>query len=131
MPNCKVVVAGLCALGMVTSAGTRRVAESSPRDASTAARRGLTVFIDPQSGKLLDRSAPEAVPLQLSDELVQATRTDDLGLWAEVGPRGGASVDLQGRARQPLVAHVEPGGRITIYHLPVLTPRSTLREAIP
>ena len=117
MPNRNfVVVAALGALLVPAGTTARGRAARPPAAAHANVRGGLTVYVDPLNGRLLDAPAPGAEPLFLPDRLVQATRTDAGGLFVAYDAVTGASVDLAGRAQQPLLAHVTPAGRIEIYH---------------
>ena len=80
---------------------------------------GMMIYIDPQTGAILQEPAPGTVPLQLTPELQNAFSTTHQGL-AEVqmsGPGGGVKVDLQGRFQSPLFATVGASGKTKIQHL--------------
>ena len=91
------------------------VGKSEP---SSPVAGGLTVHIDPQTGRFTTKPGG-GIPMQLSPAEANALSTSHLGLVETLSPRprGGALVDLQGRFQSSLVATVDAQGKVTIQHL--------------
>jgi hypothetical protein len=98
------LVAAAVALGipLVVAAlgGPARVERGTP--AGTA---GMRIEIDPATGAL--RSTTVAAPAG------PAVSTSARGLVEKPSPRGGVMVDLQGRFRSTVTAHVGANGKVT------------------
>jgi hypothetical protein len=80
---------------------------------------GMTVYIDPQTGAILQEPAPGTVPLELTPQERNALSTSHEGL-VEVPspvPGGGVKLDLQGRFQNPLIVTIDPNGRVKTQHL--------------
>jgi hypothetical protein len=97
--------------------GVSQGAEASAGTPEGAA--GLTVHIDPQTGKIMRERAPNTEPLQLSPREQNASSTSHAGLVQTPNslPGGGVKLDLQGRFQSPLVATTDANGKIKIEHL--------------
>ncbi|MEA2953236.1 MAG: hypothetical protein QOD40_1276 [Alphaproteobacteria bacterium] len=80
---------------------------------------GLTVHIDPQTGKILRERAPNTVPLQLSPREQNSLNTSHEGLVQvpNSAPGGGVKLDLKGRFQSPLVVTIDANGKTKIEHL--------------
>jgi hypothetical protein len=94
-----------------------REAAAGSSDPGAAVSSGLTVHIDPVTGRFT--KAGGGVPMQLSPAEVNAMSTSHQGLVETLSPRphGGAVMYLQGRFQSPLVATVDAQGKVTIQHL--------------
>src|SRR5437773_12226029 len=104
-----VVVIGACLVGAPGEALSQelpdpsalREAATGSSGASTAVSGGLTVHIDPLTGRFT--KAGSGVPMQLSPAEANAMSTSHQGLVETLSPRGGAVMHLQGRFQSPLV----------------------------
>ena len=80
----------------------------------------MVIYIDPQTGALLNEPAPGSVPLQLTPGLRRALSRSQQGLVEVPSPTadGGVKVDLQGRFASPHIATIDASGKVRIQHLP-------------
>ena len=102
-----------------TVSGASGSHQPAEKPAAVSGAPGMTIYIDPQTGAILNEPAPGTVPLQLTPELQNALSTSDQGL-VEVPssvPGGGVTVDLQGRFQSPLIATTDANGKVKIQHL--------------
>jgi len=124
------IVIGACLLGVETRAGAQELPDPSAlRDTAVGASDtgspvagGLTVHIDPQTGRLTKKGA--GVPLYLSPAEANAMSTSHQGLYETLSPRprGGAVVNLQGRFQSSLMATIDAQGKVVIQHLDADSP---------
>ena len=80
---------------------------------------GVLVYVDPKSGKYMNAGAPEAVPLTLSAQEINAMSTSGDGLHEVVDDAlgNGVSIDLRGRFQNPLVTVIDAQGKAHVHHL--------------
>ncbi len=105
-----------------TAAAQPPAQQSSPEIA--AGGSGLTIYVDPRTGRILKQPAPGTVPFQLTPELQNALSTSHQGL-VEVPssvPGGGVRIDLQGRFQNPLFATIDADGNLKLHHLQEKSP---------
>ncbi len=95
-----------CVLG-VSVAGTR--ADEAPPVEVPAP--GMRAYADPRTGALLP-----GPPAGRRPEPSPAFSRSGAGLMPTRAPGGGIMIDLQGRFQSPLVATVEPDGRVRLHH---------------
>jgi hypothetical protein len=87
--------------------------------AENSGASGMMIYIDPQTGAILQEPAPGTVPLQLTPQFQNAFSTSHQGL-VEVPsavPGGGVEVDLQGRFQHPFIATIDANGKLKMQHL--------------
>lgn len=94
----------------------------SPMTTSTQSashQNGMSVYIDPQTGKFLSAPAPGQEILTINSEMQNATSTSSEGLIEEKSPipGGGIMMDLKGRFQSPLVITQDPSGKLQSQHL--------------
>ena len=77
----------------------------------------MIIYIDPQTGAILNEPAPGTVPFQVTPELQNALSTSHQGLVETPTAGGGVKVDLQGRFQSPLAATIDANGNLRIQHL--------------
>lgn len=106
---------GFAACFSIAAAPVARAAEDTPPTS------GLTVHVDPQTGRILSEPAPGTQPLVLSPDIQNALSTSHEGLKEVPGaePGGGMKLDLKGRFQSPLLATTDADGKTTIQHLKV------------
>ena len=90
---------------------------SQPPAAVPKGAAGMIIYIDPQTGAILNEPAPGTVPLQLTPKLQNALSTSHQGLVETPAAGGGVKIDLQGRFQSPLVATIDANGNLRIQHL--------------
>lgn len=80
---------------------------------------GMTVHIDPVTGKFLSEPTPDSEPLVITPEIENAMSTSSEGLVEQVNPvkGGGVIMDLRGRFQSPLIIHQNTKKEIKIQHL--------------
>lgn len=80
---------------------------------------GVLVYVDPKSGKYMNAGAPEAVPLTLSAQEINAMSTSGNGLHEVAGEAAGSgvSIELRGRFQNPLVTVIDAQGKAHVHHL--------------
>lgn len=93
------------------------VAQQKPQAAPAPSSQGMTIHLDPQTGKILPSPAPGSATLQLSPEDQNRMSTSSDGLTERPAPGGGFIVDLKGRFQSPLMATVGPDGKVRMHHL--------------
>ena len=90
---------------------------SQPPAAVPKGAAGMIIYIDPQTGAILNEPAPGTVPLQLTPKLQNALSTSHQGLVETPAAGGGVKIDLQGRFQSPLAATIDANGNLRIQHL--------------
>ncbi len=113
------VIGGCLALSLRPAVSQElRDPEAEKRDSNPAGAGGMTIHIDPQTGRLTTKPAG-ALPIQLSPAEANAFSTSHQGLVETLSPRpgGGTIIDLQGRFQSPLVGTIDAEGKIMIRHL--------------
>jgi hypothetical protein len=90
---------------------------SQPPAAVPEGASGMIIYIDPQTGAVLNEPAPGTVPLQWTPELQNALSTSQQGLVETPAAGGGVKVDLQGRFQSPLTATIDANGNLRMQHL--------------
>lgn len=80
---------------------------------------GMTVHIDPVTGRFLSEPTPDSEPLVITPEIENAMSTSSEGLVEQVNPvkGGGVIMDLRGRFQSPLIIHQNTKKEIKIQHL--------------
>jgi hypothetical protein len=101
----------------VTAAAQPATADESKPAAQTSPARGMTVHIDPQTGRVVPAPAPGTTTLQLSPAEQNRMSTSSEGLVEEPLPGGGYKLDLRGRFQSPLMATTGPDGKVQIQHM--------------
>ena len=81
---------------------------------------GMVIYVDPQTGALLQEPAPGTVPLRLTPQLQNALSTSQHDLVETPAAGGGVKVDLQGRFQSPLAATIDANGNLRLQHLPAM-----------
>jgi hypothetical protein len=102
-----------------TGSDTNGSQPPADKPAVPAGASGMTVHIDPQTGRILREPAPGTVPLQLTPQQQNALSTSHQGL-VEVPasePGGGTKIDLQGRFQSPLAVTIDANGKLKMQHL--------------
>jgi hypothetical protein len=92
----------------------------APTDKPAATpERGMTVYIDPQTGAVRQTPAPGTVPLQLTPQEQRAFSSShqDLTEVPNPQPGGGVKLDLQGRFQSPVIGTIGPDGKLRMQHL--------------
>ena len=79
----------------------------------------LRAYLDPVTGQWVTPPPGLRRPLILGARTKAALATSHDGLFQEELPSGGYKVDLQGRFRSALVAHVDEDGNIVLSHEPL------------
>ena len=82
--------------------------ESGVLPVAPAGAAGMTVYKDPDTGRLMPVPPAELREL-LSEDLRQATSTSHEGLVQTAAPGGGVMIDLQGRFQNAMWASVADG----------------------
>jgi hypothetical protein len=79
----------------------------------------MRIYLDPQTGAILQEPAPGALPLALTPQEQNALSTSHQGLTETPGPvpGGGVKVDLQGRFQSPVFGTVDADGNVEMHHL--------------
>jgi hypothetical protein len=90
---------------------------SQPPAAVPKGATGMIIYIDPQTGAILNEPAPGTVPLQLTPKLQNALSTSHQGLVETPAAGGGIKINLQGRFQSPLAATIDANGNLRIQHL--------------
>jgi hypothetical protein len=90
---------------------------SQPPAAVPKGAAGMIIYIDPQTGAILNEPAPGTVPLQLTPKLQNALSTSHQGLVETPAAGGGVKIDLQGRFQSPLAVTIDANGNLRIQHL--------------
>lgn len=92
-------------------------------DAVPSGASGMTIHIDPQTGRILEQPAGGTAPFELTPELQKAVSTSHDGFVAVPSPiqGGGIIINLQGRFQNPLVATIDADGTLKMQHLHELT----------
>jgi hypothetical protein len=103
--------------GSETGSSTGR---TEPPAGTPEGSAGMVIYIDPQTGALLNEPAPGSVPLQLTPRLRRALSRSQQGLVEVPSPLsgGGVKVDLQGRFASPHIATIDATGKVRIQDLP-------------
>lgn len=80
---------------------------------------GMTIYLDPQTGRFLKEPAPGTEVLVLTPQLQNALSTSHEGLveTPSEAPGGGVKLDLQGRFQNPLVVTIDADGKVKMQHL--------------
>jgi hypothetical protein len=104
----RTAIAASAILVLVGKAPNAAGGERAPAAGQSA---GMTVHIDPATGKFLSAPARQPVPQVPAASARQST---DLPVVAGDTPAGGITVDLAGRFRQVMTATKRPDGSITI-----------------
>jgi hypothetical protein len=121
MPMIRKLLTGLFGIGAVAAAQPAFSQDSGTQPGATQppARSGMTVYVDPQTGALRGTPAPGTVPLEVTPELRTRMSTSNQGLTETPStvPGGGMRLDLQGRFQSPMIATVDPNGKVRIHHL--------------
>lgn len=73
---------------------------------------GLTAFVDPATGKLIDHPPYGKRALKLTPEELNMFSTSDFGLIEHKHPDGSVSVNLQGRFRVGTMATLDEDGNL-------------------
>ena len=94
------------------------------------AQGGMKVYLDPQTGAILDKPAPGTAPMILSPQEQNAlsTYSGDLEQITSSLPGGGVMLDLKGRFQSPLMATIGPDGKVRTFH-PGEPPRTHAQDA--
>jgi len=104
----RAAIAASAILAFVGNAPSAAGGESNPATGQTA---GMTVHIDPTTGKFLSVPARPPAPAAPAASAGQST---DLPVIAGDTPAGGITVDLAGHFRQVMTATKRPDGTIAI-----------------
>ena len=112
---------------------SQRENNPSPPNITAPVQGGMTVHIDPNTGKFLSELTPDSEPLTISPEIQNAMSTSSEGLTEQVNPvkGGGVIMDLQGRFQSPLIIHQNTKKEIKIQHLEEIKhshPKTTERQ---
>lgn len=112
--------ATLLAMAMAcgTASSQDEQAHSQPeKNAAPAASGGLRAYLDPATGRLIERPPFAEPTLELSDEALYRFSTDHFGLVEERLPDGTLKVDLKGRFRAGSVATVDEDGDVRTHRI--------------
>lgn len=112
-PTAAILLIALLTCGGATAQDT--LTRPSPQTPSGSA--GWTAYLDPSTGKLVDRPAHDKALLELSKYELYMFTTDDFGLIERKMPDGGYAMDLEGRFRQGTVATVGENGEIKTHRI--------------
>jgi hypothetical protein len=97
----------------------------------TEASPGMTVYKDPDTGRLLPLPADELQRL-LTKDLRSAISTSQDGLVETAAPGGGVMIDLRGRFRNMTWATVGPDGKVVTHcdssESPIINPPQAPKE---
>ena len=104
-------------LGLLVALGS--IAVAVPPLFAQESAPGMTIHVDPKTGRLLKEPAPGSVPLPLTPQLRDQLSTSHQGLVEEPAavPGGGVKLDLQGRFQSPLVGTIDADGKFRMQHL--------------
>ncbi len=110
-------------LGIAASFSVAVAPAASAGETAPPPSAGLTVHVDPQTGRILAAPAPGTQPLELSQDLQNALSTSHEGLKEAPGtePGGGMKLDLKGRFQSPMLATTDVEGKTRVQHLQVPT----------
>ena len=101
----------------VAACMTPAIADEVKPTAQAPAQQGMTVHVDPQTGRVVSAPAPGTTTLQLSPAEQNRMSTSSQGLVEEPLPGGGYKLDLKGRFQSPLMATTGPDGKVRIQHM--------------
>ena len=102
-------------------------APAAPADTSAGAA-GMRVYVDPNTGAVLQNPPAGAPPLPLTLLERNSLSTSHQGLVEvpSATPGGGYILDLQGRFQSPLMATIDASGKVRMQHIG--PPRATGHE---
>jgi hypothetical protein len=86
-------------------------ASAESAEPSAVARDGMKVFVDPETGKVMEKPSRQQTEA-LSPELAKALSRSTEGLRVFDLPNGGKGVDLDGRFQHVLMVRVRPDGSL-------------------
>jgi len=91
--------------------------DTPPQPGTVEGHTGLTAYLDPFTGKLVDHPPATKSALRLNAHELNMFSTDDFGLIEHRLPDGSYAIGLQGRFRQGSVATVDASGKVHVGHL--------------
>jgi hypothetical protein len=116
------VAAGLLAAGSQPGGGTAppepapaavsEAVPAAPPESAPAGAAGLTVYKDPETGRLMP-VPPQELRELLSEEIRNAMSMSHEGLVETAAPGGGVMIDLQGRFQNVMWAQIGPDGKLS------------------
>ena len=106
-----VSAAAIAVLSPSGSTDSNTVAVTS--DTSAPGTAGLRVFLDPETGDVVDNTDPSAV-LQLDAEMENALRHDTEGLANVKHANGAVSINLDERYQEASIVIIDENGKRTI-----------------
>ena len=110
------VAIGAVAGSMVTGIASVH-AENAHVKTPGSASPGMTIEVDPSTGRILPGTPQTLPPLSPAEQNAVSTSSEGLQELPVVGAAGGTKVNLQGRFQSPLMATVGPDGKVVVEHI--------------